>query len=360
VATTIKQIAQKIGMSLPTVSHVLNQRGQFTEQTRRRVFDAARELGYVPNAAARTMRSRRTHQIGAVYLNAPDRVAAVPHNHFLIAGVNAGLEQAGYVLCVVRATDVTDADAGESRVFREKILDGVVVLNAIPEEVERRIEQLVPAVVWADTNHWLERGCVRRDEVHAGELAAQALIAGGAGRIVWVGPVHVFDSEGDHYSFEHRRTGAKRAVEAAGLEWNEVNVPPQWTPEGHRAIRSLICPHTPADRIGLLAYDGVYRAPQVLNVAMLERRRVGVDFSLAACDDTPLLSDQLPWLSRVEFDRYTLGMRAATMILKRLDGENESCLSELHRDRLVAGSTSVLLKPGQGPGDFPIPEEEVL
>jgi len=55
----------------------------------------------------------------------------------------------------------------------------------------------------------------------------------------------------------------------------------------------------------------------------------------------------LPWLSRVEFDRQALGMRAAEMILKRIDGENESCLSKLHRDRLIAGSTSVLLKPGE-------------
>ena len=360
-AATIKQIAQKIGMSLPTVSHVLNERGQFTVQTRELVFAAARELGYVPNAAARSMRSRRTKQIGAVYLNEPDRVSAAPHNHFLIAGVNAGLQQAGYVLCLVRATDVTAEDGGvESRVFRERILDGVVVLNAIDVEVERRVEKLVPAVVWADTNHWTKEFCVRRDEVHAGKVSAEALIAGGARRIVWIGADHVTRPEGDHYSFMQRRQGAKDAIEAAGMEWQEIAIEPHYTTDGHRQLRKFLAPCKPEERWGLLVYDGVYRASQILHVAMLERRVVGVDFSLAACDDTPLVSDQLPWLSRVEFDRHLLGIRAAEMILKRLDGENESCLSELHRDRLVAGSTSVLLKPGQGRGGFPIPEEKVL
>ena len=354
-------LAKAAGLSRLTVNKALKGDPIVSLQTRNRVAELAAQVGYRPNAAARSMRTRRTRQIGAVYLNEPNRVATAPHNHYLIAGVNAGLEQAGYVLCLVRATDVAgENDGAGSRVFRERILDGVVVLNAIDVEVERRIEKLVPAVVWADTNHWREALCVRRDEVHAGKIAADALISGGARRIVWIGADHVTRPEGDHYSFMQRRQGAKAAVDAAGVEWREISILPEYTTEGHREIRQFISPCEPEARFGLLAYDGVYRASQILNVAMLERRVVGLDFSLAACDDTPLLSDQLPWLSRVEFDRQALGMRAAAMILKRLDGENESCLSELHRDRLIAGSTSVLLKPGQGRGGFPIPEEEML
>jgi len=348
---TLEQIALRAGVSSVTVANVLSGRtkGSYPSALARaqRIRAIAEELNYQPSAAARVMRSRQTMQIGAVYLNAPDRTSAAPHNHYLIAGVNAGLEQAGYVLCVVRATDVTaPAEALESRVFREKILDGVVVLNAISPDVERRIEQLVPAVVWADTNHFHTHNCVRRDEFDAGSTAAEALIQGGARRIFWVGPAPVLTAEGDHYSFTHRREGAKRAVEAAGMQWNEIRTEPHWTPDGHRALKPLLSPAHPADRVGLITYDGIYRVAQVVHVAMLERRKVGVDFSLVACDDTPMTIDHFPQLTRVEFDRFALGKRTASMMLRRLEGNDGSCPSELHRDRLVAGTTATLLPPG--------------
>jgi DNA-binding LacI/PurR family transcriptional regulator len=208
--------------------------------------------------------------------------------------------------------------------------------------VELRIEKLVGSTVWADTNHWHEQGCVRRDEKLAGARAAQALLEGGSRRIVWVGPDHVPHNEGDHYSFALRREGAREVVDAAGAEWIETLQPPNWTDQTHRELRPFLSASDPARRAGLLTYDGIYRGPLVMTAAMIERRVPGVDFALAACDDSPLTTDLLPMLTRVEFDRTALGRRAAEMIVRRIEHPEEPCPSELHRDCFVAGSTATL------------------
>jgi DNA-binding LacI/PurR family transcriptional regulator len=352
VAVTIKQIAERAGVSLPTVSHVLNKRGHFSSATIEKVFSVARDLGYTPNGTARAMRNQRTRQVGVVYLNEPGRLSVVPYNHYLISGLNAGLEAAGYVLCLVRSSELSprsvDTEAGtahapsESRVFREKVLDGAVVLNQVTPAVEKRIEQLVPAVVWADTNHWHSEDCIRRDEREAGELAARKLIAGGSRRIAWIGAPPVMQAEGDHYSFSLRREGALAAVRAAGVEWNEVSVEPEWSDETHRLLRPFLTESDPARRFGILAYDGVYRGPLVMTAAMLERRLPGVDFALVACDDSPLVTDLTPMLTRVQFDRVELGRQAAEMIIQKIEHPEQPCASRLHHDRLVEGSTSRL------------------
>lgn len=343
-AVTIKQIAERAGVSLPTVSHVLNKRGHFSVSTREKVFAVARDLGYTPNGAARAMRNQKTRYVGVVYLNEASRLSAIPHAHFLIAGVNAGLEAAGYVLCLVRLGDLGEGDGSSvSRVFREKLLDGVVVLNAVGPEVEKRVEQLGTAVVWADTNHWDAQCCIRRDEREAGMLAARALLEGGSRRVVWVGPSRVPFSEGEHYSFAQRREGALAEVRAAGAEWVELYHAPFWTESLHRDLKPFLNERDSSRRAGFLAYDGIYRGSLVMTAAMLERRVPGADFALAACDDSSLTADLLPMMTRVEFDRTAMGRRAAEMIVRRIEKPEEACPSELHHDRLVAGSTAKLL-----------------
>ncbi len=344
-SVTIRQIADHVGMSLPTVSHVLNHRGKFTELTRTRVMAAARELGYVPNGAARAMRNQRTRQIGIVYLNVEGRVSASHHNTFLIDGVNDGLHSKGYVLCIVRASDMTDdtSSTPHSRVFSERLLDGVVVLNVVTPSVENRIEKMACAVVWADANHWLSDSCIRRNEFRAGELGARALLEGGARRLVYLDACDVPYEEGNHYSFAQRRAGVMSVAEAAGVECVVVPTEPFWTDETLVSLRPFLSADRPEDRFGILTYDGVYRAPLVFQAAMWLGRRPGVDFSLAACDDTPAVAEAFPMLTRVEFNRFELGRRAAQMMLSKLDPSGPPCPSELHQDRLVLGSTSRLL-----------------
>ena len=339
---TIKQIAAEVGLSLPTVSHVLNDRGRFRPETRTRVFEAARAMGYKPSAAARSMRSGRTNHVGVVVLNRREDPDATPQNYYAVLGINEGLERAGYVLSLIRVDDLAgpepesngdgdgDGSPRGSRAFRERMVDGVIVLNAMPPAAERRLARSARRVVWADTTHWSDRGCVRRDEVAAGRLAVEGAVAAGYRRVVWAAgePAAIA-----HYSDPDRLAGVRSASASAGVELVEVAIDPWWSPATDAAVGPLLVPGT------AVIADGVFRARSIRQVADDRGLLAGRDFGLCAAEDTPDLAHTWPALARVAFDRRRLGRIAAEMMVAQLDGDGDPGPSRVLEDAWVPGRT---------------------
>src|SRR5215212_220563 len=122
--TTMKRIAGELGVSITTVSKVLNHRQDIGHATRARVLAKVAELGYQPNAVARSLTLRRTHTLGIVI---PDLM------HSFFVEIVAGLEQAasarGYGLLLCSSNE----DPGKERVgidtLRHRQVDGVVLAS---------------------------------------------------------------------------------------------------------------------------------------------------------------------------------------------------------------------------------------
>jgi LacI family transcriptional regulator len=345
---TLKHIAHEAGVSPGAVSKVLNGRGteaRISPERAALISSIARRLNYHPNAAARSMRSRQTGHVGLLIPNARDFPATNPQAYYTIIGVNLGLESAGYVLSLVRITDVADlaagddegartgpARAGQSRVFRERMLDGMIVITHVPAAFAERVERLVPRVVWADANVWRDRHCIRRDEFHAGRTAAEGLLAAGYRRLVWHG---TFDADAHtHYSHGDRLAGVRAAATAAAAVLVELKTDWCWRGGLVSQYRPLLRPDT-----AVIAED-VLRARMVAHAAWELRRTPGADFGLACCEDTPEVANTWPDLARVEFDRYDLGRRAAEMLAARLANPDAGCASYQLRGRWIAGRTA--------------------
>lgn len=242
-----------------------------------------------------------------------------------IQGVNEGLQPAGYVLTLVRMHDVLGDLASGSRVFREQMLDGVIVLGAMPDGVEAWLAGHFEHVVWCDANVWNPTLCIRRDEVAAGRLAAEALLRVGHRRLVWAG---VAATASDHYSREERFRGAREVALAAGAEFTCVDV------DEHLQLSEL-----GTGDIGVVAGSHPV-AELVCLAAMRERRVLGEDFSLASCDDPHYTSWTWRRLSRVEFSRFDMGRLAASMLLDALSGSEQGIRPSLRFDcRWVDGET---------------------
>jgi LacI family transcriptional regulator len=342
---TLKHIANEAGVSAGAVSKVLNGRAteaRISPSRAAQINAIARRLNYHPNAAARTMRSRRTGHVGVLIANAPEDPGTCPQAYYTIVGVNIGLEEAGYVLSLVRITDVSGDRAGRalnplhdhsaSRVFRERMLDGLIVTTHVPAVFAERIERLVPTVVWADANVWRPTDCIRRDEYHAGRTATEGLLAAGYRRVVWHG---TFDAAFDtHYSHADRLAGVRDAAAEGGVGVVAVKTNWQWQPALVAEYRPLLRPDT-----AVVAED-VLHARMVAHAAFELRRAPGVDFGLACCEDTPELTNTWPDLARVEFDRHDLGRRAAAMMVARLGDPEAACESYRLRGRWIPGPTA--------------------
>src|SRR6186713_3706387 len=122
--TTMKRIAGELGVSITTVSKVLNNREDIGHATRARVLAKVQELGYQPNAVARSLSLRRTHTIGSVI---PDLM----HSFFveIIAGIEPVASARGYGLLLCSSGEDPAKERAELEMLRSRQVDGIVLAS---------------------------------------------------------------------------------------------------------------------------------------------------------------------------------------------------------------------------------------
>jgi LacI family transcriptional regulator len=223
VPPTLKGIAQIAGCSTAVVSTVLNKsRGntQVSEATREKILAIASELNYRPNLTARSMKSRKSLIIGVLVRNNSRveyaEMGAHPLAYELVLGINEGLEARGYMMSLVRLSDIDPAKHFQASAFQGHLLDGLIVVNQVPAAPRERLEALVPQCVWLDTNVWGPTHCVRRDEQHAGYSAGQQMAA--LGYRDWLLLSYADDEAQaeEHYSHTQRLSGVRTAAQEHG------------------------------------------------------------------------------------------------------------------------------------------------
>ncbi|RKT51807.1 LacI family DNA-binding transcriptional regulator [Saccharothrix australiensis] len=302
--TTIKDVAQHAGVSTATVSRVLNGHAAPTPETRTRVLAAVDELGYRPNALARSLRTTSTQTLGLVI---SDLV-----NPFFAEIARAVEEEArdhGYCVIVANADESADQQATYVRTLLDRRVDGLLVCPATDDpawiaEVEARD---VPLVLLDRTVPQATCPVVRADGAQALADLADALRSAGHRRVgVIAGPAHT-------------STGRERLEQFArgGLEL--VVVHGDFRREsGARAAADLL---TRADRpTALVAMDNLMGLGALEE---LRRRglRVPADVGLAVYDDQPWFPLLDPPITVIAQPTVEMGREAARSLLALVAGE---------------------------------------
>src|SRR5436190_15392161 len=134
--TTMKRIAVELGVSITTVSKVLNNHDDIGEATRTRVLAKIEELGYQRNAVARSLSLRRTHTIGIVI---PDLM----HSFFVevISGIEPVVSARGYGLLLCSSGEDPDKERSELEMLRGRQVDGIVLASAQGSDNEDLLSQ---------------------------------------------------------------------------------------------------------------------------------------------------------------------------------------------------------------------------
>lgn len=324
----LRDIAERAGVSVTTVSRVLNGRdgcGRISEKCVQSVRKIAAELDYRPDSAARAMVTRRTRTVGVLTVNNANRPYTCPQTYFTIIGINMALQAADYLLTMIRLTDVDLAGERQARVFREHCMDGLIIANLVPDDLALRAAQQVPACIWVDGNVWRDTCCVRRDERAAGQAATQLLIEGGHRRLIFVGH---HPERAEHFSHIQRAEGAVAAASAASLQLE------YFRPESAEQWQELLSLDA-----GLICDDENWCRRLIMRAAEFQRAP-GHDFGLVCCEGTADMEKVWPDLSRVEFDRLAMGKAAAEMALRLIESGQEHCPSILLPSNVTAGKTA--------------------
>lgn len=333
--TTVKDIAQRAGVSVCTVSKVLNGRakeGRIPEERARTILSIAQEMNFRPSAAARAVRSQKSHQVGVLLRNTPADRMAHPLVFETILGVNEGLDEAGYLLNIVRLDDVMDNDSQRGRVLRESILDGLIVLDLVPDGVMRQLDRIAAHCIWVDAVVYGPENCIRRDEYAAGRLVATQMADLGYRKLMWLG---LTDAPGlRSYSHAERLKGIQDVVAERGLSLSRASVPGGEAPNLPSSMMPDLKPDT-----AVIAY-GLYQARWLAHLASSMGLSPGFDFGLACCDGAQETRRMWPGLSRVGFDRFDLGYRAAQMMMQILEGDRDVAPSYKIAGEWIPGNTA--------------------
>ena len=209
---TLKRIAEYTGLSKPTISQVLNNRGDlYRPETRAQVLKAAAELGYRPNGAARAVQDGRFGCVTLLSSVIPDRSFIPPQ---LLNSIYNALEASGLHMTFAQLPDTELTDTGfVPKLLRQWMSDGLIInyLHDIPARMLELIRQHRIPSVW--TNAKLEKDVVYPDDLAGGRAATEHLLKLGHKRIAYI---HHSDSR--HYSAIDRRAGYESAMAEAGLE----------------------------------------------------------------------------------------------------------------------------------------------
>jgi LacI family transcriptional regulator len=337
--STISDVAKRAGVSTMTVSRVINHSGYISQDTMERVEKAIAELGFVPNALARSLRFKQTKTIALVLTDITN-----PFFTTVARGVEDATSENGFSVMFCN-TDESEAEEAENlNTLLQKQVDGVLLVPAgsSNESVTYLQERSIPVVVLDRRVPNVIVDTVRCDSVPGACEVTQHLIELGHRRIgLLSGPMKISTSE-------DRVTGYMQAMRASGLE-----IDPQWVHYGlftqnsgfqlAQALLELDPRPTAIVAGNNFIAIGAYAA---LRQAGL---RIPDDISLVTFDD---LHERLllePFLTTVDQPAYEMGYEATRLLLDYLGGEPPAEPKEIILPtRLIIRSSS-----GKPPAAFP-------
>lgn len=206
-ATTMKDIARDLGVSVVTVSKVLRNHSDIGPQTRKRVLQRMKELNYQPNPAARALVTGRTNLIGLIV---PDLV----HPFFaeVAKGISARLRSHEYSLIIASSEDDASLERGEIEQMLARRVDALILAStqSDPETVRRIQDQKMAYVLLDRKISGVAANFVGIDDVAAGELATNHLLEIGCKTIAHIGGSDVSTAV-------DRLAGYRRALARAGM-----------------------------------------------------------------------------------------------------------------------------------------------
>ena len=312
--TTLKQVAARAGVSVTTVSLVLNDApASIGDATRERVLAVAGELGYVPSAAARSLASGRTHTVGLIICHAEHLLvdAFIPQTLF---GMNQVAREHGFRVLVEAVEDVTRPDAYHELV-RAKQIDGLIVLN--PRRDDTRLPQLVNddyPVVTLGTIPGCDPVRVHTDNHGLARRATEHLLALGHRRVG-----HITFAPSAYLATDERLSGYRAALTDAGLasDDRDVGIGAFSAASGATAARSLL--DARPDLTALFCGNDTI-AIGVLHALAERGLRVPDDVALVGYDDIPTARFQAPPLTTVRSPAVAHGQRAMELVIDMIEG----------------------------------------
>ncbi|TPQ23450.1 LacI family DNA-binding transcriptional regulator [Streptomyces sporangiiformans] len=313
---TIKDVAARAGVSKGAVSLAFNHKPGLSEATRDRIFEAARELGWAPNLAARSLSSSRVDVVGLAICRPAQLLGLEPFYMEFVSGVESVLTERSCSLLLRLVRNVEEEVGLQDAWWRGKQVSGSILVDFRADDPRvPAAERLgLPVVAVGHPSLTGSLTSVWTDDATAVTEAVGYLAALGHRRIARVGGAAALG----HTSI--RTAAFDEATRALGIAGARQVATDFSGEEGARATRSLLSA-APPDRPTAIVYDNDIMAVAGLSVASEMGLNVPGDVSLLAWDDSQLCRLTHPTLSAMSHDVHGFGADVARTLFGVITGE---------------------------------------
>jgi LacI family transcriptional regulator len=310
-SVSVKDVAALAGVSVGTVSNVVNSPAVVSEATRQRVEEAIEKLGWVRNESARQLRAGRSRTIGMVVME-----IANPFFTDIVSGVEDYVHDLGYTVQLGNSNQQVSRESAHLELFEEHRVRGIlfVPIREVGDKVARLRRRGIPVVVVDRAEANADYCSVAVDDVEGGRLAVAHLVELGHERIAFVGGPSTLQQVRD------RSLGAQLAASQLGPSGGLLTIS---TPR-----LDADCGVRAAEEIALMSADerptAVFAANDLLAIGLLQGfvtrgMRVPRDIAIIGYDDIAFAAAAAVPLSSIRQPRQTLGGRAAELLFAEVD-----------------------------------------
>ena len=329
----IKEVAHRAGVSVGTVSNVLNRPETVAASTRQRVMEAIRELGFVRNEAARHLRAGRSRIVGLIVLD-----VANPFFTDVARGVEQLADEHNTMVVLCNSGENPERERRHLEQLVEQRVLGVLItpVETVNPHLDRLAARGIP-VVLVDRGAGRKQCSVAVDDQRGGRLAGSHLVEQGHRRIAFVGGPFSIQQVSD------RHAGLEAAVaEGAGAEITVFTTPSLSVAEGRRAGERI------AELPAAARPTAAFCANDLLALGLLQEMtqqglHVPDDVAIVGYDDIDFAAAAAVPLSSVRQPREDLGRAAIELLLDEVERKDE------HTHRQVVFQPGLVIRESTSP-----------
>lgn len=307
---TISEIAKMAGVSSAAVSRYLNG-GSVSEEKKERIRAMIEQTGYVPSASARSLRTKRTHQIGVIVPKINSE--SVPR---MVAGITKVLDEANHSLILGNTDNDTSKELKFLELFANSQLDGVIFVATILSQrhinLLRKME--IPVVI---LGQFLPAyTCVYYDDIHAAFDVTKVLLKNTIGHVGYIGV-----TQKDKAAGYNRRKGFLQALEEINKQAVLTEIESEFSVEsGYFCMAQLLERDAQIDAV-FCATDAIATGA----IAYLRRigKRIPEEIRIVGIGHNQLGDVITPELTTVHYYYESGGEEAATMLLNLISNVNQ-------------------------------------
>jgi len=323
--TTQKDIAEKAGVTVTTVSRVINNRGYIAEETRNKVFQVMEELNYRPNAVARSLSRKKSNVLGVI-------LPTVKHPFFcsLLSYLEEFAYQQDYKIMLCNSRMEAEKEKDYFNMLRAQQVDGIFLAShTLDIAAEMKID--LPVITFDREIEGLPYIC--GDNIKGGKLAAEHLLARGAKKLAYIG-----GSLKLNLLSNQRYQAFKEKVGAAGFSIKNYQC--QLDSFDRREYQQLAARIFSEDK----EIDGIFAGSDLIAAAVIkEAKKFGIkvpdDLKIIGYDDLELARLYNPEITTIKQPTAEIAREAVEQLLKAINGEEINKKNILDVELIVREST---------------------